>query len=135
MLRNLVTLSLVALLSGCATEKNDRSLLDTTLESYANIIRWGNFEDAVAFVDPETIKTHPVTRIDLDRYTQVHVSGYSEQPPRPAGEHEMRQTVEISLVNNNTQTMRTIVDHQVWRYDAKGKHWWLVSGLPDITQH
>jgi hypothetical protein len=46
----------------------------------------------------------------------------------------MQQTVHISLVNNNTQSERSIVDHQTWHYDATGQHWWLTSGLPDITQ-
>lgn len=134
MLLRIVVLCLLGILAGCATAKADRDLLDKTLESYAAVIRWGNFEDAASFVDPETLKAHPLTSIDLQRYAQVRVTGYSEQPLRPAGEMEMRQTVEIGLVNNNTQSVRSILDRQLWRYDAKTKHWWLMSGLPDITQ-
>ncbi|MGH8121538.1 MAG: hypothetical protein ACREPT_02070, partial [Rudaea sp.] len=86
------------------------------------------------FVDPQTLKAHPLTRLDLDRYAQVRVTGYDEQPLRPDGELQMKQTVEIGLVNNNTQSVRSILDRQVWRFDAKAHRWWLVSGLPDITQ-
>jgi hypothetical protein len=135
MLRRLAASLVFAALAGCATSASKADLLNTTLESYATVIRWGNFEDAVAFVDPETIKAHPITKLDLDRYTQVRVTTYTDQPVRPIGEGEARQTVEIGLVNNNTQSLRSVIDRQVWRYDEKAKHWWLVSGLPDITQH
>lgn len=135
MLQRILVLLVLVGLAGCPESKPDRDLLDTTLQNYATVIRWGNFEDAAAFVDPETLKAHPLTRLDLDRYTQVRVTGYNEQPLRPDGELQMKQTVEIGLVNNNTQSVRSILDRQVWRFDAKARRWWLVSGLPDITQH
>ena len=50
-------------------------------------------------------------------------------------DNEVSQIVEIGLVNINTQAARSIIDKQLWRYDAKANHWWLVSGLPDITVH
>jgi len=42
--------------------------------------------------------------------------------------------VRISLVNIHTQAERSVIDHQTWHYDEKAKHWWLTSGLPNITQ-
>lgn len=135
MLQRSIALILLVLLCACAAPKADQSLLDSTLLSYAGVIRWGNFEDAEAYIEPELRKAHPVSKIDLERYTQIKVSGYNEQPARPAGVGEVHQTVQIDIVNVNTQSMRSIVDHQVWHYDAKTKHWWLMSGLPDITQH
>ena len=44
------------------------------------------------------------------------------------------KTVKLDLLNRNTQTARSVVDHQVWKYDAAAKRWWLVSGLPDISR-
>ncbi|HEX6832353.1 MAG TPA: hypothetical protein VF132_02365 [Rudaea sp.] len=137
MRRHLLALSVIAatvLLPGCDT-KSDKDLLQTTLETYAATIRWGNFDDAAGFVDPETLKEHPITPLDIARYRQVRVTAYNEQPYRPVNDTEVRQVVEIGIVNNNTQVMRSLVDRQLWRYDAKAKRWWLVSGLPDITQH
>jgi hypothetical protein len=125
----------LALLAGCGTVKNKSSELDNTLETYAAVIRWGNFEDAVGFIDPEVLKLHPVTTLDLERYHQVRVTVYSEQPVQRAGENEVRQLVEIGLVNNNTLAARAIIDRQLWRYDEAKKRWWLMSGLPDITTH
>jgi hypothetical protein len=125
-----------AALAGCAAvSKSDEKLLEETLETYAAVIRWGNFDEAAAFVDPETLKTHPISTLDLQRYHQVQVTVYTEQPVRHVGEHDVLQVVEIGLVNINTQAARAIIDKQLWRFDAKAKRWWLVSGLPDITAH
>ena len=126
----------VAALSGCgAVSKSQERLLEETLESYSAVIRWGTFEEALAFVDPETLKSHPVSKLDLERYHQVQVTAYNEQPVRPVGDHDVQQAVEIGLVNVNTQSARSIIDRQLWRFDEKAKRWWLVSGLPDITAH
>jgi hypothetical protein len=126
----------VALLGGCAAvTKSDQQLLEDTLETYASVIRWGNFEEAASFVDPEILKEHPVTELDLQRYHQIRVTAYNDQPAKHIGEHDVQQVVEIGLVNVNTQQVRAIIDRQVWHFDEKNHHWWLVSGLPDITVH
>lgn len=122
-------------LAGCFQAKNNALLLDDTLASYASAIRWGNIEDALSFVDPAVLKAHPVTKLDLERYHQVQITTYNDQPPVRVNDLEVRQIVEIGLVNTNTQAARSIVDKQVWRLDEKANRWWLMSGLPDITAH
>jgi len=134
MLRIFLVLVSLSVLAGCATQKSKGDLLETTLESYAATIRWGNFEDAAAFVDPETLKAHPLTALDFERYRQVRISGYNAQPARPTGDNEVALTAEVVLTNNNTQSVRSVLDRQRWRYDDKARRWWLVTGLPDITQ-
>jgi hypothetical protein len=126
----------LVLLTGCAslTHESESRALETTLVAYGNAIRWGDIQQALPFVDPETVKTHPLTPLDLQRYKQVRFVSYIEQAPVPAGPHQVRQVVKIGLLNVNTQTERDIVDNQLWRYDEASKHWHIVSGLPDITQ-
>lgn len=124
------------LLAGCAndpTRGKERALRDT-LRSYASTLRWGDIAQAQIFLDPAYLEQHPLSETDLARYRQVQVSQYSEHPAVPIGDTEVHQTVEIGLINVHTQNMRTIVDRQVWRYDARQKRWWLMSGLPDITR-
>ncbi len=71
----------------------------------------------------------------MARYKQVRVTEYNDDAgPVPVSDMEVRQTVQINLVNINTQAERTITDQQTWHYDAPTKHWWLTSGLPDITR-
>lgn len=134
------TLSLLAaaafvLLSGCAT--NQRSdLLTTTLSAYETALRWNGFQNAAQFIEPQQRKDHPISSLDQARYEQVKVSEYDAgNGPVPAGEGEVQQVVRIGLINVHTQSERSITDHQTWRYDEKTKHWWLISGLPDITQN
>ena len=128
-------LALVAMLcAGCATDQRNQALV-TTLNAYASTLRWGDFQSAQQFVDPKVREAHPLSSLDLARYGQVRVTGYDEGAgPVPDGENQVRQVVQISLVNVNTQSERTVVDRQSWRYDPDKKRWWLMSGLPDITR-
>ena len=137
MFRRVPLFLLFSLCAGCGglSTQTEGDALQVTLTAYANALRWGGFDQAMKYVDPETLKQHPITELDLERYKQVSVVSYSERPIVPVGKHEVSQIVEIGVMNNNTQTERSIVDRQVWRYDEKAKHWHIVSGLPDITQH
>jgi hypothetical protein len=121
------------LLAGCATDRRNNSLQDT-LTAYAAAVRWGTFEQASAFLDPAYRKAHPMTDLDKARYHQVRVSEYDAGGgPMPVDKDTVRQVVRIGLINVNTQRERSIIDHQTWTWDPKAKHWWLTSGLPDIT--
>ena len=129
----LVALSML-LLGGCATDQRNKSLTET-LNAYGSTVRWGDFVSALQFVDPKVRDKNPPSSLEMSRYQQYKVSGYDEGPgPVPSGEFEVTQVVQINLVNVNTQSERTITDRQTWHYDTEGKHWWLVSGLPDISR-
>lgn len=128
-------LAIVAMLcAGCATDQRNQALINT-LNAYANTLRWGDFQSALQFVDPKMRDAHPPSALDLARYQQVRVTGYDEGAGAvPDGENHVRQVVQVSLVNLNTQAERTVIDRQSWSYDPKTKRWWLESGLPDITR-
>lgn len=136
----LIAVLSTVLLAACASLSMDKmktkeSILEETLKTYAATIRWGDLTQAQAFVDPKYRAAHPLSDLDLARYKQVQVTVYNDQPAAPISANEVGQNVEIGLVNINTQTARSIVDHQIWRYDEKEKRWWLTTGLPDITRH
>lgn len=133
----IVTVLSAALVAACSMNsiKSKESILDDTLKTYAATMRWGDMTQGLGFVDPAYLQAHPMTDLDLARYKQVRVTAYDDQPAAPVSETEVRQTVEIGLVNVNTQAARSVIDNQVWRYDEKAKRWWLTTGLPDITRH
>ncbi len=137
MIRSLLLALVLVACAGCASmqAQSENNALQTTLIAYANAVRWGGWNQALAFVDPKTLKKHPLSHLDKERYKQVRVASYTEQPAVPVGPHEVQQIVQIGLINVNTQTERTIVDKQVWRYNEKNKRWRLMTGLPDITRH
>lgn len=129
----LVLLS-VLLLAGCATKTRSDALV-TTLNAYGSTVRWGDFQSAAQFIEPAQRAAHPLSKLDLLRYQQVKVSDYDDGAgPVPLNEFDVQQTVQIRLINIHTQSERSVIDHQTWHYDEKTKHWWLTSGLPDITQ-
>jgi hypothetical protein len=125
-----LTLLLVAL---PVMAKSREKILTETLRTYAATIRWGSIEQAETFVDPEYRAAHPLTQLELDRYKQVRFTNYNDTAPVPVNDDEVRQTVEIGIVNVHTQEARSIVDRQTWKYERKAKVWLLTSGLPDIT--
>jgi hypothetical protein len=125
---------LTVLLTGCATQQRSDSLT-STLMAYGNTLRWGDFQSAAQFIDPKERADHPISALDMARYKQVRVSEYDDGAgPRPLGPDEVQQMVHINVINIHTQSERSITDHQVWHFDDKAKHWWLTSGLPNITQ-
>ena len=133
----LIPLFILCALTGCDSSmvhESEGRALEKTLFAYGNALRWGDIQQALPFVDPELLKAHPLSELDMQRYKQVRIVSYIEQNPVPVGPHEVRQVVKMSLLNVNTQMERDIVDNQLWRYDEATRHWHIVSGLPDITQ-
>ncbi|HPG94783.1 MAG: hypothetical protein WAS23_00155 [Dokdonella sp.] len=133
-----LSIPFVALIVLCASApalaKSRDKILTETLRTYAATIRWGSIEQAETFVDPAYRAAHPLTPLELDRYKQVRFTNYNDTAPVPVNDNEVRQTVEIGIVNVNTQDARSVIDRQVWKYDKKAKVWLLTTGLPDITR-
>lgn len=127
-------MSCVVLVGGCATDRRNRNL-QTTLTAYGTALRWGGFTQAQAFLDPAYREAHPLTDLARSRYQQVRVSDYDAGTgPVPVDADTVRQNVRIDLININTQRQRSVIDHQTWHWDPQSKHWWLETGLPDITR-
>ena len=134
--RPLVVLLLALLLAACSGAGTKPDILDRTLYAYSAAVRWdeGNIEGALAFVDPEYQKKHPMSSVDLERFKHVRVSGYYVKGSQQISETEYAQRVEIRLVNIHTQSERAIVDNQIWRWDEPTKTWLLTTGLPKIAE-
>ena len=134
--RSLVALIVLVVLVAAApaTAKSREKLLTETLRTYAATIRWGSIEQAESFVDPGYRAAHPLTDLELARYRQVRSTAYNDRAPVAIDDFEVHQTVEIGLVNVNTQEARSVIDRQVWKFDKAAKTWMLHSGLPDITR-
>ncbi|HET7663658.1 MAG TPA: hypothetical protein VFK31_08480 [Rhodanobacteraceae bacterium] len=133
-LRLVVVIITLVLLAGCAKNIRTESLTGT-LNAYHSTLRWGDFQHAADFLDPDWREAHPLTPLQIARYQQVRVVGYDEgQGPVPVSDTEVRQTVKIALINRHTMRERFLIDHQIWKWDDQAKRWWLTTGLPDITR-
>ena len=132
----IVLILLFFALTGCATLANSDKdkARDATLENYAATLRFGGgFSAAWQFVDPKVREAHPLDAATKNRYSQVDVGGYQTDGPAPMDDNTIQQVAQITLVVRSSQASYDIVDRQTWHWDEAGKHWWLESGLPDIT--
>ncbi len=127
-----VLLALVVL-AGCATAVRDESLR-VNLYNYSAAIRWNEIGQAAGFLDPALAETQPFTAADRDRWAQVQVTRYVEGPQSIDADGNVRQTVQVEIADRASQSVRTIIDRQVWRYDAVAKTWWLTTGLPNLDE-
>jgi hypothetical protein len=133
--RTALLLATVTALAGCASDVRSDSLT-RTLNQYASAIRWGDYAAAQGLVDKDYAAEHPMSSLEQARLGQLRVTGYDEGAgPRPDGEDEVVQTVQISVVNVNTQAERSFIDHQRWHYDKDKSRWTLMTGLPDFSPH
>jgi hypothetical protein len=130
--RALLLLSLL-LLVACASRGPDRRMLRDALFDYQSAIRWGELEAALAHVDPAHQQAHPLTDIARRRFQQLQVTGYYVKTSTQDDQDRVHQAVEIRLVNRHTQTERSVLDRQVWRWDGEQGRWWLTTGLPDFA--
>ena len=132
MRRIVIAGSALLLLAGCATLQNKNTLRDDTLDAYAAALRWGDFRGAWNYVDPAVRAAHPLTPQQQALYNTVRVAEYDTEGMTATDPDTIRQTAQISLIVKTSQRVYSVLDHQTWHWDAKAKHWWLESGLPDI---
>ena len=134
--RYLAPLLLALGLASCGTleRSNQDDLLEATLRSYAQTLRWGEIDQAIGFISPADLEAHPIPQVEIERYKQVRIVDYQEQGTQRPEPGRALQTVTLEIVNQHTQVARNVVDHQEWHYDEVTKHWWLTSGLPKLTQ-
>ncbi len=127
-------LGILLLCSGCASDPaaGDARLLETTLSAYHSALRWNGIDSALALHDPQSLEKNPLTSFERERWAQFRVVGYRSSPPATVSPGRVQQRVALELVNVNTQSVRTLMDVQDWRYDVAAKRWWLTSGLPDL---
>lgn len=127
-------LGLPMALAACGGAGSRQDGLRVRLYHYASAIRWNEIEQAYAFVDPALRAQFPFTAEEAARWQRVQVSRYFEGPRVTEPDGSVSQTVQIELIDRDTQTLRTIVDRQRWRYDEATKTWWLQTGLPQLLK-
>lgn len=132
----LVILFLLALCiaapAAAAGKRKQARLLEQTQTMYATAIRWGEFEQAWSAVDPEYRQAHPLTELELERYQQVQVTGYSDLGNQTGPDGAVLRSVELRVVNRHTMAERKLRLRERWRWDEAAQRWWLLDGLPDL---
>lgn len=124
---------LIALPAEAVSKRSQSKQLIVVQSKYSSAIRWNEFEMAWGYVDPDYRKEHPLSDLEKERFKQIQVTGYEEKSQDVLVDGGIEVTVEIRLININTQAERVIRDTQIWRWNEKTKRWWLTTGLPDFS--
>ena len=117
----------------CDETRGPEKVLKLTLRGYNSAWKWGKPEQLVAYQEPDWTTKHPDYKFQLERLAQYHVASYIETQTRRSAEDKVEQVVQIDLVNEHTQAVRSFVDRQEWKWDPKSQHWYLTTGLPDLS--
>lgn len=140
MYRNLFQSVVIALLlvAGVAQAEGpsraQRSKLVPTQDAYVAAVRWGDFDKAEGFIDPQYLQQHPITDLQRERYRQLQVSSYRERSAGTGADGSIERRVEMGVINRNTQAERMVMVNERWRWDPEAKRWWQAAGLPDFWQ-
>jgi hypothetical protein len=119
-------------LSGCTFDYVVKDNFDKSTRSYATMLRWQEFEAAVAFVDGP-LRDDYRKRIEASRGIRVlDLRVLSKDCDVEARKGDA--VVELDYNINPSTTVRTVTDLQKWRYYDEGekKGWRLESLLPEF---
>jgi len=123
-----------ALPAQAATSRAKQRKLADTQMLFSKAMRWGDFEQAWGVVDPKVREQRPLSALELSRYQQVQVSGYSEIGSLGGADGVVVRLMEMRVINRNTMAERTLRVRERWRWDDAAGQWWLLDGLPDPWQ-
>jgi hypothetical protein len=118
-----------SMLAACGTLREERksNALEAAVNAYGAAIRWGYYETAYGFVDPDKRKPIPAG------LKNVRVTGYEVvQPPVLQDEDTATQVVQLDYLFKDVQRVHSLMDRQRWHYDPATKSWWLESGVPQF---
>ncbi|HWP01157.1 MAG TPA: hypothetical protein VNL74_11150 [Methylococcus sp.] len=127
MLYTLLTVSTLVLLTACS---HDLGLMkqDEALTGYETAVRFGLWEKAAQYQQPARRSER-----DIARLRGYHVTGYEVRyQDRASSGNLLLQTVEIRYLRPDELSERSMIDRQVWRFDADRDRWWLETDLPNL---
>lgn len=129
----LLMLALAAMLAGCGTNQKDK-LRTETIDSYASLMRWSQYDSLIDFMHPEYLEENPIRGLDLERLRQFQVSEYRVRQMLSLDDGSgMDRVVQMRLYHVHTRRERSIQYLETWRWDDEREGWFLHSGLPDVT--
>ena len=127
MLRLILLALLLWPLAGCQTlgERRQSELLVETLRKYEATLRWGAMQQAQSFASADLGSFSPTGNKDL-RILHYEVI----QGPTQLSEEKAVQAVLIQYVRESSQSVKELLDQQVWIYDEENETWTRQSPLP-----
>jgi len=120
------------LLTACPSmqeEKRSTRLQEAT-QAYLSSLRWGYYDLAAQMIVHRESVPEPV---NFEYLRNIRVTTYETQNQIPTGDpNAAKFVVLISYYHTGYGTVKTITDHQTWRYEEQTKRWFLDGNLPDF---
>jgi hypothetical protein len=131
---NLSAICLVLLICGCSglqlqTDREKMNLYDKTTKAYDLAVRWGEWEDALAFLKRSG---QDDALPDLEDYRQVRVTAVKVKNTiiDKQSLSIAQRVVDIQYYRMSNVTVKNLQNRQVWEYNEEEDRWYLISGLP-----
>ncbi len=122
---------LMLLLMGCAglaKEEKNWMKFDQTSKAYLLALRWGEYEGAYGFRGHPNINDK---KPDFQDLSDVRVTSYKvKQTIISENKMIVIQLVDFQYYRMRNVTVRTLTDHQKWKFDEEKEKWYLLSDLP-----
>ena len=132
-----LSLTFFLLLCACQTlpEKNRMSDLSKLLENYALNYRWGSLNALNSYKKPskdkESVNQTPLTTAVIDKFKNIRVVNYDIiVPPVIMSEMTVVQQVRVDYVYVDSQSVKSLIDRQIWEYDEDESRWYRITDLP-----
>jgi hypothetical protein len=121
----LLIVAAVVLTVGCASTFDFRreEVFEETVRTYGRLITWSDFGSAGAYLAPDaTVKSVP---------QGVRVAGYDfKQLVFTQDKLAAVNVVEINYYRETELRLKTLLDRQLWEFNADRQTWMLKSGFP-----
>jgi len=129
---SIILILLLALLGGCQTisERQSTISLESTLNAYGKVVRWGKIQQLYDFLSPE-LAAEATLPEGLDN---IRVTGYEVmRNPVKVDETHATQSVSISYILRDRQVEHSIMDHQEWVLEPEKKLWYRANPIPEFN--
>lgn len=123
-------------LIGCQTLPEKKRMMDLShiLDSYAINYRWGNLNALETFKKHDTeiaAKESTAVTQELNDYQNIRIVNYEIiVPPTIVKETMVIQQAKVDYVYIDSQSVKSLIDRQVWQYDKEKSRWYRITELP-----
>ena len=120
----------LVLIDGCAPlqSRQNATTLDQSAEIYVSALRWGNLQDAVAFL---RARDGSVPTLDVETLKGIRVlSADYELAATSAQVTEARMVATFAYQPESSATVLSVTQRALWWYEPASERWFLEGGLP-----
>jgi hypothetical protein len=135
-MKQVLAMLLTALtLAGCGSMQTQQrmSSLEETLNAYRILLRWGQYEDALAYIRFRPGSEKEVATPDFEALKQVRLGSYDiAEKVLSSDENEAMVRVMMTYYASDSNVLHSLRQVQTWWYNEDKKRWYLEGELPDL---